>query len=140
MIEQFATGARPPLVGRLRESDALWTRFEAAATGQTGVVLIAGEPGIGKTRLLDAFAARATSSGARVLRGGASEAAGMPPYLPFLEALGQHVRATPPDELRSSGRRHGGDSRQHSPRAGGASGRHATQLSAPAGAGATAAL
>jgi hypothetical protein len=35
-----------------------------------------------------------------VLRGGASEAAGMPPYLPFLEALGQHVRTTPPDELR----------------------------------------
>ena len=100
MIEQFASGARPPLVGRQRESDALWTRFEAAAAGQTGVVLIAGEPGIGKSRLLDTFAARATSTGARVLRGGASEAAGMPPYLPFLEALGQHVRATPPDEVR----------------------------------------
>jgi predicted ATPase len=101
MIEQFATGARPALVGRRRESDALWTRFEAATTGQTGVVLIAGEPGIGKTRLLDVFAARATSAGARVLRGGASEAVGMPPYLPFLEALGQHVRATPPNNLRS---------------------------------------
>jgi predicted ATPase/DNA-binding CsgD family transcriptional regulator len=100
MIEQSTTGARLALVGRRRESDALWTRFEAAATGRTGVVLIAGEPGIGKTRLLDAFAMRATSTGARVLCGGASEAAGMPPYLPFLEALGQHVRATSPDELR----------------------------------------
>ena len=100
MIEQFATGAHPPLVGRQRETDALWKRFEAAATGQTGVVLIAGEPGIGKSRLLDTFAARVTSTGAHVLRGGASEAAGMPPYLPFLEALGQYVRATPPDELR----------------------------------------
>ncbi|HEX3270009.1 MAG TPA: AAA family ATPase [Ktedonobacterales bacterium] len=100
MIEQSATGARPSLVGRRRENDALWTRFEAAATGRAGVVLIAGEPGIGKTRLLDAFAAHATSTGARVLRGGASEAAGMPPYLSFLEALGQHVRATPPDALR----------------------------------------
>ena len=100
MIEQFVTDARPSLVGRRRESDALWKRFEAAATGQTGIVLIAGEPGIGKTRLLDTFAALATSSGACALRGGASEAAGMPPYLPFLEALGQHVRATPPDELR----------------------------------------
>jgi predicted ATPase/DNA-binding CsgD family transcriptional regulator len=85
----------------LHEGDALWTRFEIAKTGQTGIVLVAGEPGIGKTRLLDTFAARATDAGARVLRGGASEAAGMPPYLPFLEALGQHVRATPPDELRS---------------------------------------
>ncbi len=100
MIERFATGARPPLVGRLHESDALWTRFEIAKTGQTGIVLVAGEPGIGKTRLLDTFAARATSAGTRALRGGASEAAGMPPYLPFLEALGQHVRAASPDELR----------------------------------------
>jgi predicted ATPase/DNA-binding CsgD family transcriptional regulator len=100
MIEQFATGAPPSLVGRRRESDALWARFEAAATGRTGVILIAGEPGIGKTRLLDAFAARATSAGARALRGGASEAVGMPPYLPFLEALGQHVRAASPDDLR----------------------------------------
>jgi len=31
-----------------------------------------------------------------VLRGGASEAEGMPPYLPFLEALGQHIRMTTP--------------------------------------------
>src|SRR5215831_12320679 len=100
MIEQFATGATHPLAGRKRESDALWTRFEAAATGRLNVFLIAGEPGIGKTSLLDTFAARATAAGARVLRGGASEAAGMPPYLPFLEALGQHVRATPPDDLR----------------------------------------
>jgi SAM-dependent methyltransferase len=34
-----------------------------------------------------------------VLRGGASEAEGMPPYLPFLEALGQHIRAATPDEV-----------------------------------------
>ncbi len=36
-----------------------------------------------------------------VLRGGASEAEGMPPYLPFLEALGQHIRAATSDELRT---------------------------------------
>jgi DNA-binding CsgD family transcriptional regulator/tetratricopeptide (TPR) repeat protein len=100
MIEQIATGATHTLVGRLRECDTLWQRFEVAATGRMGVVLIAGEPGIGKTSLLDTFAVRATAAGARVLRGGASEAAGMPPYLPFLEALGQHVRATSPDNLR----------------------------------------
>jgi hypothetical protein len=37
MIEQFATSARPSLVGRRRESAALWARFEAATTGRTGV-------------------------------------------------------------------------------------------------------
>ena len=39
-------------------------------------------------------------SGRLVLRGGASEAEGMPPYLPFLEALGQHIRVATPDRLR----------------------------------------
>jgi DNA-binding CsgD family transcriptional regulator len=39
--------------------------------------------------------------GAPVLRGGASEAEGMPPYLPFLEAFGQHIRTATPDELRA---------------------------------------
>jgi DNA-binding CsgD family transcriptional regulator/tetratricopeptide (TPR) repeat protein len=44
---------------------------------------------------------RAEQTGAPVLRGGASEAEGMPPYLPFLEALGQHIRAATPDEVRA---------------------------------------
>jgi DNA-binding CsgD family transcriptional regulator len=90
-----------PLVGREDEVAALWNAFEAAQGGRASVVLVAGEPGIGKTRLLDAFAGRAAGEGAEVLRGGASEAAGMPPYLPFLEALSQHIRTTPADELRA---------------------------------------
>jgi len=46
------------------------------------------------------MAALAARAGATVLRGGASEAEGMPPYLPFLEALGRHIQTTPPDRLR----------------------------------------
>ncbi len=90
-----------PLVGRRDEISALWDAFESAKGGHASVVLVAGEPGIGKTRLLESFAERVTDEGAEVLRGGASEAAGMPPYLPFLEALGQHTRTTPADELRA---------------------------------------
>src|SRR6185437_1587264 len=89
------------LIGRQREMAQLQQCFADAAAGQMTVALISGEPGIGKTRLLDEMAARAHAAGAQVLHGAATEAEGMPPYLPFLEALGQHIRAAPPDELRA---------------------------------------
>jgi predicted ATPase/DNA-binding CsgD family transcriptional regulator len=89
------------LIGRQVEFGFLWRSFEASAAGGTRVVLIAGEPGIGKTRLLAAFAQRATEHGATILRGGASQFEGMPPYLPFLKAFGQHIRATPVAQLRA---------------------------------------
>ncbi len=82
-----APKAKPVLVGRQRELDSLWNQFEQSMTGRLRVALVAGEPGIGKTRLLREVARRAEQAGAPVLRGGASEAEGMPPYLPFLEAL-----------------------------------------------------
>jgi predicted ATPase len=88
-----APKATPVMVGRQRELDSLWNQFEQSITGRLRVALIAGEPGMGKTRLLREVAQRAERTGAAVLHGGASEAEGMPPYLPFLEALGQHIRA-----------------------------------------------
>ncbi|HEX5506690.1 MAG TPA: AAA family ATPase [Thermomicrobiales bacterium] len=100
-MEQTTASPEPPLVGRRRELAALLEAFAAAADGRTRVALVAGEPGIGKTRLLAALAVRAAAAGATVLRGGAVDAAGMPPYLPFLEALGRHVRVAPLDALRA---------------------------------------
>src|SRR2546425_10390774 len=88
------------LVGRQRELNTLWSQFEKTTAGRLHVTLVAGEPGIGKTRLLYEVAERAEHVGGLVLRGGASEAEGMPPYLPFLESLGQYIRATAPDTLR----------------------------------------
>jgi DNA-binding CsgD family transcriptional regulator len=82
----------PSLVGRQHECEIL--RHQLARAGdETRVVLIAGEPGIGKTCLLTWIGAQAGQQGATVLRGGASQADGMPPYLPLLEALGQYVRS-----------------------------------------------
>src|SRR3954471_23457148 len=100
-MERTITDPADTLVGRQRELATLWAQFEEAGRGRTRVALIGGEPGIGKTRLLNALAARAAAAGATVLRGGASDAEGMPPYLPFLEALGAHIRATPPDTVRA---------------------------------------
>src|SRR6185437_9884172 len=100
-MKQEIVDPEPLLVGRQRELAMLVGRFDAAADGRTRVVLVAGEPGIGKTHLLHAVAGHAEGTGALVLRGGASEAEGMPPYLPFLEALGRHIRAATPETLRA---------------------------------------
>lgn len=89
-----------PFVGRLREVTLVMDVYDMAKDESARVVLMTGEPGIGKTRLLEEIALRAAGDGAVVLRGGNSEAEGMPPYLPFLEALGQHIQITPLDDLR----------------------------------------
>lgn len=88
------------LIGREQELAALSDHFAAAAGGHAGLVLVSGEPGVGKTRLLEEAAHRAAMSGALVLQGGTSEAEGMPPYVPFLEALGDYIRTADADQLR----------------------------------------
>jgi predicted ATPase/DNA-binding CsgD family transcriptional regulator len=97
----FDRARHAQLIGRDAEFGLLWNRFRASEAGDTHVVLVSGEPGIGKTRLLTAFARSASEHAALVLRGGASQFEGMPPYLPFLEALGQHIRATSVEQLRT---------------------------------------
>ncbi len=87
-------------VGRQHELAIIWSQYQVVKTGSARVVLVRGEPGIGKTRLLDEFSALAADDEATILRGNASDFEGMPPYLPFLEALGQYIRVTPLDLLR----------------------------------------
>jgi len=92
---------RLPLVGRQSELAVLMGRLADAARGVLTVVLVSGDPGIGKSRLLDEVAARAQARGYSVLCGGAVDAEGMPPYLPLIEALGAYVRAADPEVLRA---------------------------------------
>ncbi len=96
-----ATRSDTTLIGRERESTTLRKLLSSAAGGQGTVALISGEPGIGKSRLIEDLADSASHVGARILRGGATEATGMPPYLPFLEALGSAIRTASPDEIQS---------------------------------------
>jgi len=83
-ITTTAFGQRSTLIGREREMALLQQRFAEASAGQMSVALVSGEPGIGKTRLLGEMAALAHAASAHVLHGAATEAEGMPPYLPFL--------------------------------------------------------
>jgi len=62
-------------------------------------VLISGEPGVGKSRLLAEISRRAAAEGWRVLRGRAYDIEGMPPYLPFIEILREHFRDLGDDEV-----------------------------------------
>ena len=87
-------------IGRQHELTLIWNQYKVACTGSARVVLLSGEPGIGKTRLLEEFTALAVEDGATILQGSASDFEGMPPYLPFLEAFGQYIRVTPLDLLR----------------------------------------
>jgi DNA-binding winged helix-turn-helix (wHTH) protein len=80
-----ATRASPraPLVGRAEPLARLLGRLEAAIAGTGGVVLVEGEPGIGKTRLSEEFAAVARARGARVLAGRGYDGEGSPPFWPW---------------------------------------------------------
>ena len=90
-----------PLIGREAELAVLLRRLADAGQGEGSVALVVGEPGIGKTRLLAELGERAQADGWTVLTGRAYETEGMPPYLPFIEALREHIRDCPSDRWRA---------------------------------------
>ncbi len=75
------------LVGRQGELRALRSWLEAARGGAGRLVLCAGEPGIGKTRLAQEFAGVAMAGGAAVVWGRCVEADGAPAYWPWRQVL-----------------------------------------------------
>ncbi len=77
---------RFPFAGREEEAGQLLGAWGSVMTGGTRLVLIAGEPGIGKTRLTSEVSAQVAASGATVLAGRCDELVGVP-YQPFAEAL-----------------------------------------------------
>jgi len=75
-------------VGRTVELDRLEMAFAAAVAGNGTTVLVTGEAGIGKTRLVSALGERARQGGATVLAGRCLDLAGAGlPYLAVMEAL-----------------------------------------------------
>jgi predicted ATPase len=90
----------PVLVGRGEELDVLARTFERAATGDPAIVLVGGEAGVGKTRLIEEAAARAVASGVRVLTGACAElGGGAVPLAPLVDIVRTLAPSTPEDEL-----------------------------------------
>src|SRR5579863_6697386 len=91
---------RRPIVGRTREVETFRHAFSRMLTGVRQLLLIAGEPGIGKTRCAQALADVAEDQGALVLWGRCREGAGAPPYWPWVQILRAYIQASSLDEVR----------------------------------------
>jgi DNA-binding CsgD family transcriptional regulator/tetratricopeptide (TPR) repeat protein len=77
-----------PLVGRAEELTHLLEHVDRAVAGRPSAVLVAGDAGVGKTRLLDELAERARERGLRVLTGHCVDLGDVGlPYLPFVDLL-----------------------------------------------------
>jgi DNA-binding CsgD family transcriptional regulator len=74
--------------------------LDRALSGQSQLVMLAGEPAIGKTRTTQELAALAEDQGAKVLWGWCYEEGSLSlPYLPFVEALRAYVLSREPEDL-----------------------------------------
>ena len=96
-----SAGSEPPsnvhpqsaFVGRAREAEILRSAVSGLLAGQGGLVMLAGEPGIGKTRLAEEIASYATAKGARVMWGRCWEGGGAPAFWPWIQLIRESVRA-----------------------------------------------
>ena len=95
-------------VGRVTEREQLAAAWAAARTGEGRLVLVCGEPGIGKTRLAVELAHEARDGGATVLYGRCDDESGVP-YQPWREALAHLVDVAPEGLLRDHVAVHGGE-------------------------------
>ncbi|HEU5315316.1 MAG TPA: AAA family ATPase [Chloroflexota bacterium] len=95
------TGGRAALVGRDAEIERIEDALEALFAGRGGLVLLAGEAGIGKSRLAAEVAERVRRRGGTALVGAAYEQEGRLPYGPFVEALDQIGAGVAPGGLRA---------------------------------------
>jgi ATP/maltotriose-dependent transcriptional regulator MalT len=96
----MAAGAEV-FVGRRRELDALCAALDSACHGQGRLALLAGEPGIGKTRTASELTSHASKHNAVIAWGRCHEEAGAPPYRPWAQILGAVAAAQEIDELRA---------------------------------------
>lgn len=96
-LESLAGGV---FVGRERELDEMRRALEDALRSDGRLLLLTGDPGIGKTRTTEQLATYARVRGARVHWGRCHEVDGAPPYWPWSEAIRSYVREADPVGLR----------------------------------------
>ena len=86
-------------VGRRREMDQLEATLSESMAGQGRMIMLAGEPGIGKTRTAQELASLAETRGAKVLWGWNYEEEGAPPYWPLVQAIRTYVETSDARQL-----------------------------------------
>jgi len=79
----------------------LRTALNHALSGQGRLVMLAGEPGIGKTRMAQELASHAESLGAQILWGWCYEGEGAPSYWPWIQPIRDYIKTVEPDQLRA---------------------------------------
>ena len=109
MTRESVRLARLPLVGRERELARLRALVKAAEGGASQMVFVAGESGVGKTRLVETLAAEAAEAGCCVIVGHAFPAEGGFPFALAADALSQLVRALGPNSVTLLTRGHEND-------------------------------
>ena len=93
---------RTPYVGRAAQLSRLLAALERAQAGTGSLILVGGEAGVGKTRLLEEVGEQARRQGVRVLVGRSPDRAGAVPYLPWIEQIEQSAREVSPELLREA--------------------------------------
>jgi tetratricopeptide (TPR) repeat protein len=92
---------RRVFVGREPELKQLQSAFDGAISGQGALMMVTGEPGIGKTALCEQLSTYVTLRGGRTLVGHCYEAGSLSlPYLAFVEALRSYVLSRDPKDLK----------------------------------------
>ena len=94
-----------PFVGRRSELARMRSHLDAAIEGSGRIVMIAGEPGIGKTRTAAELETYAEERGCHVLWGRCYEEAGAPPYWTWVQPIRSYVENTDSNRLRAEMRR-----------------------------------
>jgi len=83
-----AAGGNAPFIGRTHELNRLMLSLEKTNSGQAAIVVVSGESGVGKTRLVTEFFERARAQGVLMLLGGCTDfGENGPSYWAILEAL-----------------------------------------------------
>ncbi|MGD9934936.1 MAG: protein kinase, partial [Dehalococcoidia bacterium] len=90
VLERLARGV---FVGREKELERLRKGFDEALSGRGGLVMLVGEPGIGKTRTAQELETYARMRGAQVLWGRSHENSGAPAFWPWVQ-VGRHWGST----------------------------------------------
>jgi ATP/maltotriose-dependent transcriptional regulator MalT len=97
----MATLTGGEFVGRQQEMGKLKGALEDALSGRGQLLMLVGEPGIGKTRTAQELAVHAETRGAQVLWGWCFEEEGAPPFWPWVQPIRAYVQERGSEQLQS---------------------------------------